>query len=198
MGARRSPPSLKSYGGQPSAKVGEVAEWSKAHDSKSCIPETGSRVRIPPSPPSFAQRRMSAVALAKVDNKEKIWLRFGWPSAILSIQRTSFLSYSSSKDDTLAKAVRCSRSFGRKETYDFLMYFVYLLQLSNSTIYIGATPSISRRLKEHAEGKCLSTKNFLPFTVSHYFYFQNRLQALRFERYLKSGSGRAFRKKHFG
>ena len=32
---------------------GEVAEWLKARLSKSRIPETGSWVQIPPSPPSF-------------------------------------------------------------------------------------------------------------------------------------------------
>ena len=36
---------------------GEVAEWSKAHDSKSCVLAIVPWVRIPPSPPShFALR----------------------------------------------------------------------------------------------------------------------------------------------
>ena len=36
----------------PTIPYGEVAERSKAHDWKSCIRETVSRVRIPLSPPS--------------------------------------------------------------------------------------------------------------------------------------------------
>lgn len=33
------------------SELGEVAEWSNAHDSKSCVPVRVPGVRIPPSPP---------------------------------------------------------------------------------------------------------------------------------------------------
>ena len=36
---------------------GEVAEWSNARDSKSCIRATVSRVRIPSSPPEIIKKR---------------------------------------------------------------------------------------------------------------------------------------------
>lgn len=37
--------------GKPGYSFGEVAEWSKAHAWKVCVPrETGPRVRIPLSP----------------------------------------------------------------------------------------------------------------------------------------------------
>jgi hypothetical protein len=35
---------------------GEVTEWSKVHDWKSCVPARVPRVRIPPSPPLFLGR----------------------------------------------------------------------------------------------------------------------------------------------
>ncbi len=42
--------------GPRSTHLGEVAEWSIVPDSKSGVPARVPRVRIPPSPPSFAPR----------------------------------------------------------------------------------------------------------------------------------------------
>jgi predicted GIY-YIG superfamily endonuclease len=76
------------------------------------------------------------------------------------------------------------------------MYYVYLLKFSNESIYTGSTPNLKERVKEHEDGKCLSTKNFRPVKIIWYCGFPTRLQARRFENYLKSGSGQAFRNKH--
>ncbi|HAU66528.1 TPA: excinuclease ABC subunit C [Candidatus Uhrbacteria bacterium] len=75
------------------------------------------------------------------------------------------------------------------------MYYVYLLKLSSGSIYTGSTPDLKRRLEEHKTGKTESTKMFRPVTLIWYCAFPSRLQARRFELYLKSGSGQAFRKK---
>ena len=77
-----------------------------------------------------------------------------------------------------------------------IMYFVYLLKLSNNKIYTGSTPDINNRVKEHNQGFCESTKNFRPIELIWYCAFNNRLSARRFEAYLKTGSGQAFRYKH--
>lgn len=74
------------------------------------------------------------------------------------------------------------------------MYFVYIY----GSVYVGSTPDLHRRFSEHQEGKSLSTRNSLPCELLAYVSLQNRLLARRFEDYLKSGSGRAFRKKRFG
>jgi len=76
------------------------------------------------------------------------------------------------------------------------MYYVYLLKLSNTKIYTGSTPNIKDRFKEHSDGKCESTKNFRPLKLIWFCAFPNRLEARRFENYLKTGSGQAFRNKH--
>ncbi len=76
------------------------------------------------------------------------------------------------------------------------MYFVYLLKLSNGTVYTGSTPNLNNRLKEHEKGECLSTQKYRPLKLVWYCYFPTRLQARRFENYLKTGSGQAFRNKH--
>ena len=75
------------------------------------------------------------------------------------------------------------------------MYYVYLLKLSNKKIYTGSTPDLKRRISEHETGKSISTKDFRPVKLLWYCSFKNRLQARRFENYLKTGSGQAFRNK---
>ncbi|MBU4332526.1 GIY-YIG nuclease family protein [Patescibacteria group bacterium] len=75
------------------------------------------------------------------------------------------------------------------------MYFVYLLKLVNRKIYTGSTPDIKHRIKEHKLGKCKATKDFRPVKLIWCCIFPKRLQARRFENYLKTGSGQAFRNK---
>lgn len=77
------------------------------------------------------------------------------------------------------------------------MYYVYLLKLKNGYIYTGSTPDLKRRLKEHNNGESEATKNFRPLKLVWYCAFENRLDARRFENYLKTGSGQAFRNKRF-
>ncbi|MFW6110341.1 MAG: GIY-YIG nuclease family protein [Patescibacteria group bacterium] len=75
------------------------------------------------------------------------------------------------------------------------MYFVYLLRLSNNTIYTGSSPDIWKRWEEHQAGKCKSTRNFRPVKLVWFCVFRSRERARQFEDYLKSGSGQAFRNK---
>jgi len=46
-------------------------------------------------------------------------------------------------------------------------------------------------------GQVRSTQNKLPVKLSFYIAFTNKFIAFKFEKYLKSGSGRAFIKRHF-
>lgn len=76
------------------------------------------------------------------------------------------------------------------------MYFVYILRCSNKSIYTGCTNRIKERIKRHRNGKVFSTKNKLPLKLIYLSIFSNKYLAYNFEKYLKSGSGRAFIKKH--
>lgn len=78
-----------------------------------------------------------------------------------------------------------------------LPYAVYILKCSNGQYYTGFTRNIKRRLKEHRNGEVRFTKNKLPFEAVHVSLFSNKQKAYDFERYLKSGSGIAFRNKRF-
>ena len=77
------------------------------------------------------------------------------------------------------------------------MYYVYLLrsQSEQDQTYIGMTEDLRRRLLDHNEGKSVHTNKFRPWSLVTYLAFSNRDRAAQFERYLKSGSGRAFAKK---
>ena len=61
---------------------------------------------------------------------------------------------------------------------------------------MGSTPDPKKRYREHQNGECESTKNLRPLKLIWYCAFPNRLEARRFENYLKTGSGQAFRNKH--
>lgn len=77
------------------------------------------------------------------------------------------------------------------------MKIVYILQSERDKgVYIGNTANLEERLLRHNQGKVLSTKYRKPLQLICYFYFVNIQKAYDFERYLKSGSGRAFINKH--
>jgi predicted GIY-YIG superfamily endonuclease len=64
--------------------------------------------------------------------------------------------------------------------------------------YVGLTSSVNRRLAWHNAGQNVHTVRNRPWHVLVHIEFQDEKVARKFERYLKSGSGRAFAKHHFG
>jgi len=78
------------------------------------------------------------------------------------------------------------------------MKIVYILQSEkDNSVYVGNTGDLTDRFKRHNEGRVPSTKDRLPWKLVCYLTFENIQTAYDFERYLKTGSGRAFTKKHF-
>ena len=80
------------------------------------------------------------------------------------------------------------------------MFYAYILQsLTNQTeFYRGHTSNLKQRLVEHNVGKCPHTAKYAPWKIKFYAAFETLRLAQQFERYLKSGSGHAFSKWHFG
>ena len=76
------------------------------------------------------------------------------------------------------------------------MYYVYSLKCKNG-YYVGCTDNFKDRLARHKKGHVPATANRLPIEVDFYFVIKDKYIAFEFEKYLKSGSGRAFIKKHF-
>lgn len=77
-----------------------------------------------------------------------------------------------------------------------MMHYVYILLCKNNKTYVGCTDNLKERLERHKKGFVPATKPILPVTLVSYFAFRNKFTAFNFEKYLKSGSGRAFLKKH--
>ena len=79
-----------------------------------------------------------------------------------------------------------------------MMYHVYLLRsLSHpDQYYTGFTENPDERLRQHNAGASPHTARYRPWQRIVDIGFADRSRALRFERYLKSGSGRAFAAKH--
>lgn len=71
------------------------------------------------------------------------------------------------------------------------MYYVYVLQSrSHHTYYVGSTEDVPKRLKEHNEGRCRYTSGRMPWEVVYQESYSTRAEAMRREKYLKSGAGR--------
>ncbi|WP_418065028.1 GIY-YIG nuclease family protein [Salinivirga cyanobacteriivorans] len=63
-------------------------------------------------------------------------------------------------------------------------------------LYTGCTSNLKNRLKAHNLGKVKSTKTRLPTSLISATAFTDKYKAYKSEKYLKSGSGRAFVKRH--
>jgi len=73
------------------------------------------------------------------------------------------------------------------------MWYVYIVKSENSNYkYIGSTNELNRRLKEHNDGICKASKPYKPFRLIGYIAVCNKDIAIKLEKYLKTGSGKAF------
>ena len=77
------------------------------------------------------------------------------------------------------------------------MTYVYILQslADPERHYTGVTADLRSRLRKHNAGEVLHTSKYAPWMIVTYVAFQDKKRAMAFEKYLKSGSGRAFAKK---
>lgn len=76
------------------------------------------------------------------------------------------------------------------------MKYDYILEsLDSLHFYIGITDDLRARLAKHNAGEVPHTSKYAPWRLKTYIAFSNAKQAVAFERYLKSASGRAFAKK---
>jgi len=81
--------------------------------------------------------------------------------------------------------------------------YVYVLQSipSPERHYVGCTEDVEDRLRRHnvglSESQSRHTSAGGPWKAIVQIGFEDRAKAFAFEKYLKSGSGRAFAKRHF-
>ena len=80
-----------------------------------------------------------------------------------------------------------------------LMYYTYRLKsiAFPNQFYVGSSSDLKRRFAEHNSGKCPHTSKYMPWAVDFYCALSTLEKAQAFERYLKSGSGHEFARRHF-
>jgi predicted GIY-YIG superfamily endonuclease len=76
------------------------------------------------------------------------------------------------------------------------MKYVYILEslAAEGHFFTGITDDLPARLVSHNSGVVTHTSKFRPWRLKTYIAFSDTARALAFEKYLKSGSGRAFAK----
>lgn len=77
--------------------------------------------------------------------------------------------------------------------------FVYIIKSIRfpDEYYVGVTSDIGERLAAHNAGLTQSTAKHLPWRTLVVIEFDDEQPAIAFERYLKTGSGREFARRHF-
>ena len=78
------------------------------------------------------------------------------------------------------------------------MHYVYLIESVHDRArhYVGQTGNLKSRLGEHNSGKSIHTRRYRPWNLVCYLGFAEQKKALLFEKYLKSGSGKTFLRRH--
>jgi putative endonuclease len=76
---------------------------------------------------------------------------------------------------------------------DYDMYGVYVLRSKKKgTLYIGYSHNVQERIAEHQKGWVPATRDKRPLELLYCELYQNRIDAMRRERFFKSGWGRAY------
>ena len=76
---------------------------------------------------------------------------------------------------------------------DRTMYYTYvLLSKGDNKFYTGFTQDLNDRLEKHNNGLVVSTSNRCPLRLIYYEVCLNKTDAIKREKYFKSGFGRRF------
>jgi predicted GIY-YIG superfamily endonuclease len=71
--------------------------------------------------------------------------------------------------------------------------FVYILKSQkDSSLYIGCTSDLTKRIDEHNSGLSPYPSSKMPWVLLWHSTFQDENKAFSFEKYLKTVSGKAF------
>jgi putative endonuclease len=79
---------------------------------------------------------------------------------------------------------------------DFFYVYILVSQAEETIHYTGITRNLEQRLLEHNRGTCPHTSQHRPWRIETAVAFKSERKARAFEKYLKSGSGREFARRH--
>ncbi len=162
-------------------------------------------VRIPP-PPAFARvnnERASAWQARLRAPERACALRLGRPCNARSLSRCQARRAKADLPPFFRAITRFPSASIRASCLCGCMsdnYCVYILEslIDPERHYTGHTSSaVAARLGWHNDGRSHHTAKHRPWRVIVTIHFEDERVAIAFERYLKSGSGRAFAKRHF-
>ena len=74
--------------------------------------------------------------------------------------------------------------------------YVIKSQADPTRYYTGLTSNVAARLAAHNAGRVPHTSDGKPWIIDVIVEFSDERRAIAFEKYLKSGSGNAFAKRH--
>ena len=73
-----------------------------------------------------------------------------------------------------------------------MIYYAYVLRSTvKDILYKGSTEDLQRRLLEHNSGMVNFTSKYLPWELVYWETFPTRTEAIKREKFFKSGKGRA-------
>ena len=77
-----------------------------------------------------------------------------------------------------------------------MFFYTYVLKSKkDNNLYIGWTNDLKNRIDQHNTGKVQATASRVPFELIYYEACLNRQNAIKREKQLKTGFGRAYLKK---
>ena len=116
------------------------------------------------------------------------------PGVVVRLLRTWALTSSDSGANSLG--ARAAPDSGMASTEKRIVYIIQS-KADPARFYTGITHDVDARLDWHNRGPCGCTVHHRPWSLVVAMTFASEKAARQFERYLKSGSGRAFSKRHF-
>ena len=92
-----------------------------------------------------------------------------------------------------------SKDYGLAGQPMITFFYVYILvsKADQSIHYTGIATDLKERVAMHNRGKCVNTSAHRPWRIETAIAFTCEAKPRAFERYLKSGSGREFARRHF-
>jgi putative endonuclease len=79
----------------------------------------------------------------------------------------------------------------------FFHVYILVSEKDETVHYTGVTQNVRERLRYHNRGACSHSSKYRPWRLETAIAFSSETKAHAFERYLKSGSGREFARRHF-
>ncbi len=74
-------------------------------------------------------------------------------------------------------------------------YFAYVIYSADyNRFYKGHCEDLTARISQHNHGQTKSTRPFIPWELIYYEEFQTRKDAVKREKYFKTGAGRKYLK----